>query len=51
MEDIPADMPVWRVSWSLAGNVLAVACGEGTVRFHKGGRGGSSVNERVNERE
>ncbi|EGD74293.1 hypothetical protein PTSG_06302 [Salpingoeca rosetta] len=25
-----ADLPVWRVSWSLAGNVLAVACGDST---------------------
>lgn len=26
---------VWRVSWSLAGNVLAVSCGDGKVTLWK----------------
>ena len=28
---------VWRVSWSLAGNVLAVSCGDGKVTLWKEG--------------
>lgn len=27
--------PVWRVSWSLTGNILAVACGDNTVSLWK----------------
>jgi protein transport protein SEC13 len=26
---------VWRVSWSLAGNILAVSCGDGKVTLWK----------------
>jgi protein transport protein SEC13 len=26
---------VWRVSWSLAGNILAVSCGDGKVSLWK----------------
>jgi protein transport protein SEC13 len=39
---------VWRVSWSLAGNVLAVACADGKVTLWKeviGGKGWECVNE------
>lgn len=25
----------WKVSWSLAGNILAVACGDGRISLHK----------------
>lgn len=28
---------VWRVSWSLAGNILAVSCGDGKVSLWKEG--------------
>lgn len=49
-KDQPATFPdaVWRVSWSLAGNVLAVACADGKVTLWKevvGGRGWECVNE------
>ena len=30
---------VWRVSWSLAGNILAVSCGDGKVSLWKEGLG------------
>lgn len=30
---------VWRVSWSLAGNILAVSCGDGKVSLWKEGVG------------
>merc|ERR1712071_20834 len=39
---------VWRVSWSLAGNVLAVACADGKVTLWKevvGGKGWECVSE------
>ena len=26
---------VWRVSWSLAGNILAISCGDGKVTLWK----------------
>ncbi|KAI5451212.1 GTPase-activating protein S13 [Naganishia albida] len=49
--DQPAQFPdtVWRVSWSLAGNILAVSCGDGKVTLWKevlgGGKGWEMVNE------
>ena len=27
--------PVWRVSWSLTGNILAVSCGDNSVTLWK----------------
>lgn len=30
---------VWRVSWSIAGNILAVSCGDGKVSLWKEGVG------------
>ncbi|KAJ9107739.1 hypothetical protein QFC21_001200 [Naganishia friedmannii] len=49
--DQPPQFPdtVWRVSWSLAGNILAVSCGDGKVTLWKevlgGGKGWELVNE------
>jgi protein transport protein SEC13 len=49
--DQPPQFPdtVWRVSWSLAGNILAVSCGDGKVTLWKevlgGGKGWEMVNE------
>lgn len=36
-KDDPAKFPdtVWRVSWSISGNVLAVSCGDGKVSLWK----------------
>lgn len=31
---------VWRVSWSLSGNILAVSCGDGKVTLWKESVGG-----------
>jgi protein transport protein SEC13 len=28
----PFEAVVWRVSWSLSGNVLAVSCGDGLLK-------------------
>jgi len=33
-DPVPAD-PVWRVSWSITGNILAVAAGESSVTLYK----------------
>jgi len=33
--DFKSGAPVWRVSWSLTGNILAVACGDNTVSLWK----------------
>jgi protein transport protein SEC13 len=35
LHDFGAAMPVWRVSWSVTGNVLAVSAGEGDVSLWK----------------
>ncbi len=39
---------VWKLSWSLAGNILAVSCGDGKVTLWKevvGGKGWECVSE------
>jgi protein transport protein SEC13 len=36
----PFEAVVWRVSWSLSGNVLAVSCGDGKVTLWKEGLDG-----------
>lgn len=35
------DDPVWRVSWSVTGNILAVSSGDSTVTLWKEGLDGS----------
>lgn len=46
-EDIHFADTVWRVSWSLAGNILAVSCGDGKVTLWKEsvGKGWECVSE------
>ena len=35
MTQLPFDKPVWRVSWSITGNVLAVSTGDQEVTLWK----------------
>lgn len=41
--------PVWRVSWSLTGNILAVSCGDNSVTLWKESVGGQGAFEKLSD--